>query len=371
MQLGQIHTADEIKKGQGCHAFTGSDTFVARLATANTPGAAGWTRPDGKAWHGLGEYVGELDIEQAKKRIGWRVVRSAGISGPVEFAGGETRRVVSDAYNLIVREDTAEVFQCAGAGYQIVQNDELGDIAHELKREGAGTIEVETVGSIQGGARVFYLLRAEPFDIGGKGADTTFPYLLLANAHDGSMALGIIPTAVRVVCKNTLNIAGFTSGNRNGIRIRHTGDMDMKIREARAVLANFAKTTAAFKDAAATLAARSMTREQVQDFFTDVYQNYELEGEIPKNPKTEKERKTRNEAAEIVARWVRNFEEEKDVAGTTAWNAANAITRWYDHQRAYRGKDNAARREVRLNAALFGSSAAVKASVFKAALQLA
>lgn len=60
------------------------------------------------------------------------------------------------------------------------------------------------------------------------------PYLVFSNSHDGSAAIKVAMTPVRVVCNNTLNLA-----LRDADRIwsaNHTGDIDSKLEDARMTL---------------------------------------------------------------------------------------------------------------------------------------
>jgi hypothetical protein len=63
--------------------------------------------------------------------------------------------------------------------------------------------------------------------------DVIQPYVLLVNSHDGSTALRMIPTTVRVVCMNTLNLALSHAGRKEGISIRHRPNLDQRVAEAR------------------------------------------------------------------------------------------------------------------------------------------
>ena len=52
----------------------------------------------------------------------------------------------------------------------------------------------------------------------------------------------------------------------------------------------------------------------------------------------------------------RLFDERREVAGATAWNAANAYTEWLQHERKLQTKDPHKAAEQRLQENLFGTS---------------
>ena len=60
------------------------------------------------------------------------------------------------------------------------------------------------------------------------------PYLLFSNTHDGSGAIKVALTPIRVVCQNTLNLA--LAGAKRSWSMIHTGDIKEKMQEAKDTL---------------------------------------------------------------------------------------------------------------------------------------
>jgi phage/plasmid-like protein (TIGR03299 family) len=353
MQLGQIHTTEELARGHRCHAMTQTDSF----------GFAGE-----KAWHGLGSKVadGTTMDEGIRRFLPWRVVLTDGCSGTID---GQ-RRLVTDAYRLLAREDTGEVFAAVTDTYKPVQNAELGEMLAQLTDAAAGSLKLETIGSLKGGRRVFILLDGGAFGL-NNDRDIVRRYMLAHAGHDGTAAVTTGPTTIRVVCKNTADAA--LAGLGGAFTFRHSGDVAAKIRDARAALERYTKGQTAFEAAARKLDARPMKREELQEFWTRVYIELERDGKaLPTTPTNRDEREELQDAAQVLAKWSRNWDQEisAGVASASAWTAANAVTRWYDHQRTVRGADDAARRENRIYGALWGQNSARKAEAFKAALAL-
>lgn len=313
-----------------------------------------------RAWHGLGRVVESAPTPREALELaglGWSVVESAGVSGPVEL-GGEMVRLATDTHKLLVRSDSREVLGVVEDGYKPVQNAELAEFAAALADEG-DVCRVESAGSIRGGKRVWFLVRGESFSVGSWGKDEVHRYLLIANGHDGSLAVTCQPTSIRVVCSNTLHMS-LGRGKATAVRFKHEGDVASKLDEARRALKLFHATGKEFAETARNLSARTMSRDELQRFYLDVYSA--VEEPLPAAPKTDRERRAVRDAHQVIGQWARNFDRERSLAGETAWNALNSVTRWVDHQRNYRAAP-AAKREARIYGAIWGTGAEQKATV--------
>jgi len=67
--------------------------------------------------------------------------------------------------------------------------------------------------------------------IGGERVD---PFLVFSNSHDGSCAIKVCMTPIRVVCQNTLNLA--LDGAKRAWSSKHTGNIQNRMHEARETL---------------------------------------------------------------------------------------------------------------------------------------
>lgn len=95
------------------------------------------------------------------------------------------------------------------------------------KGNGGAGVRYETAGSLQGGRRVWMLAHMpHEYIISGERIS---PYLLFSNTHDGTGAIKVALTPVRVVCSNTLNLA-LSTAKRSWSMI-HTGDIKGKLQE--------------------------------------------------------------------------------------------------------------------------------------------
>lgn len=150
-----------------------------------------------------------------RARPGTRLVNPATAEEAISAAGFdfqvELQQLRTDAglhvprRRAVVRADTRDVLGVVTRLYQPVQNREAFSFLNSLVQEGSLTFE--TAGAIDRGARVWMLatlpgvLRVRHSD------DTTKKYLLLSNSHDGSSALRVFYTGIRVVCENSLRLA--------------------------------------------------------------------------------------------------------------------------------------------------------------------
>jgi phage/plasmid-like protein (TIGR03299 family) len=174
-------------------------------------------------WHGIGTVLdGVLTSEEAIKaaKLSWKVDQV-----PVYTANNWAAEI--PGYVANVRSDTREVLGIVSDRYSVAQNKDVFAFADELIGNNRVKCAYETAGSLWNGRRVFMLVNMPKGRIVG---DEYQPYLCLSNAHDGSSALQVFLTGIRVVCNNTLT-AALRSATRK-ISIRHLGVMTDRQEEA-------------------------------------------------------------------------------------------------------------------------------------------
>ena len=131
-------------------------------------------------------------------------------------------------YKANVRSSDGKVLGVVSDRYKIVQNAEAFEFTDSLI---GGEVHYETAGSLNGGKKIWLLAKLPDTEIAG---DKTEPYLCFSNTHDGSGAIRVCMTPIRVVCNNTLNLA--LDNAKRSWSVRHTGDIRRKAHEARACL---------------------------------------------------------------------------------------------------------------------------------------
>lgn len=176
-----------------------------------------------KPWHGLGVQVeGALSSEEALIRAGlnWNVVqRSITTDTGIQIEG----------YKANIRDSDDKVLGVVTDRYKIVQNRDAFNFTDDLLGKG---VRYETAGSLQEGRRVWLLAKLPSTYI--MAGDRISPYLVFSNSHDGTGAIKVAMTPIRVVCQNTLNLALSTAD-----RIwtaNHTGDIELKLENAKETL---------------------------------------------------------------------------------------------------------------------------------------
>lgn len=174
-------------------------------------------------WHGLGTRVIEAPTSKEAliaAGLDWRVIQE-----PI-YTGTEKQ---IDGYRANVRETDRKVLGVVTERYKVIQNEEAFAFTDALLGEG---VRYETAGSLQGGRKVWVLAHMpHEYIISGERIS---PYLLFSNTHDGSGAVKVALTPIRVVCNNTLNLA-LSTAKRCWSTI-HTGDIQNKMQEAKNTL---------------------------------------------------------------------------------------------------------------------------------------
>jgi phage/plasmid-like protein (TIGR03299 family) len=303
------------------------------------------------AWHRLGTV-----ISQAANSA--EAITLAGLNWTVEQYGlsaaapGEKWLPVPDKF-ANVRTDTNAVLGVVGNTYRVFQNAEAFDFMDAIV--GDKLAMYETAGSLKGGRRVWMLARIpREYRIGRN--DLIQPYVLLTNSHDGSQALRMLPTTIRVVCQNTLNLALRKAAG--GLSIVHTASLDQRIEEARRNLGIISARMYQFNEEAQALAGKELNTIEVHQFFKSLFP---LEGtSLKRNLK-------------IHGLLEANFDNERNhLPGIehSAWAAFNAVSEWADHQKRVLGRSDNQRDNNRLHSIWFGTANEIKQQAWSNALAL-
>jgi phage/plasmid-like protein (TIGR03299 family) len=285
-------------------------------------------------WHGLGVVLDEhpKSIQEAVKLAGldWDVIqRPVKVSVPVPGSKTKNQIKVLEDYFVNLRADTMEPLGVVTDRYTPVQNVEAFDFLGSVF---GSELHFETAGSLMGGRRVWVLMRLPEFiEVGG---DPIGPYSFISNSHDGKSSVVTALTPVRIVCNNTLTAALSRAKGKDAQRtytIRHLGNMDEKLAEAREVLQVTVNYYEQFKDLGDELARVKVSDRKVTSF---------LERLLPV-PVDMGERAARNreEARDVVRSIFRGEGPDGDTSGNapgTYWTLYNASTEYADHCRGER-----------------------------------
>jgi len=176
-----------------------------------------------KPWHGLGTRVEESPTSADALQLAglfWKVLQE-----PIYTDVGG----MIPGYRANVRDTDRKVLGVVTERYKVIQNEEAFAFTDELLGNG---VRYETAGSLQEGKKVWLLARLpREYIISGERIS---PYLVFSNTHDGSGAVRVAITPIRICCNNTLNLALSTA--KRSFSMIHTGDIKGKVQEAKDTL---------------------------------------------------------------------------------------------------------------------------------------
>lgn len=206
-----------------------------------------------KLWHGLGTRVEEAPSSADALRLAgldWQVVQQ-----PIYTEGKEP----ISGYKANVRDSDRKVLGVVSERYRIIQNEEAFSFTDALLGQG---VRYETAGSLQEGRKVWLLARLPREYI--MSGEHISPYLVFSNTHDGSGAVKVALTPVRVVCNNTLNLALDTA--KRSWSMIHTGNIRDKIKEAEDTLFRAEKYMERLGKELEDLRGREVTDGQIREY---------------------------------------------------------------------------------------------------------
>jgi len=304
-----------------------------------------------KPWHGLGEsfrFAPTLEEAIVAAGLDWKVSTEPLFSG----AGEEVEAL------LTRRSSDNSILGVVGHTYVPLQNSEAFKFFEPFVLQGEASIE--TAGSLRMGKRVFVLAKINRDPIVVKGGDVVEKYILLSNSHDGTLAVRVGFTPVRVVCNNTLTLAHNSQASKL-IRVKHTKNVSENVNSVREIMnladSEFEATAEQYK----LLANKNINQKDLEKYIKIVFNSkarlIEAEGNMDNiNNKR------------ILEQVIPLFEKGRgndlvDIQGTY-WAAYNAVNEYLQYNR---GKDNGSR----MDSLWFGEAAQLNKKALDTAVTMA
>ena len=262
---------------------------------------------------------------------------------------------IEDFWGL-VRTDTGKTLSVVGSKYEVFQNYEGFAFLDSLLMD--GIMQYETAFALQGGRQIVLLARMPSVDWVTK-EDPQLRYVMCNLSHGGGSII-LMPTTVRVICANTLQVA--LARDTYKVSIRHSGDMEEKLSQAKSYLAQFDEAFTGYIDQAQRLLT-GYTDPQAVEYMGELF---------PVRTDTERMRKADEKKKDQVRRmWERPAQQMKSVKGTW-WSLFNSVTDAVDHAKKPRESKNVVKRvENRFLSVSDGPEASFKNRAFNLALEMA
>ena len=208
-------------------------------------------------WHGIGTAVPHAMTSK-------EAMEAAGLNWTVEG-----RPIFTDSgiqipgYVDNTRSSDNSVLGVGSEKYQIVQNADAFAFTDNLIGENC---RYETAGSLKNGKSVWMLAKLPRTSVLGDDVDQ---YLCFNNTHDGTGAVKVFMTPIRVVCNNTLNLA-LNRASRFW-SCKHMGKMEDKLAEATQTLQLANKYMDELKLKADHYAITSITMDRVKQVVAELF----------------------------------------------------------------------------------------------------
>lgn len=271
-------------------------------------------------WHGLGTYVGSDNVTSAvaleQSGLDWSVSKQ-----PMFLSDG----VAIKTHVAVRRDSDDKVMGIVGSKYAPLQNREAFGFLDSLVTE--GEMRYHTAGSLRGGSRVWLLGKIGEHEV--VPGDRVDQFVMLYNSHDGSSALRVMWTEVRVVCANTARMALSEAKAGDGVTVRHTVNLEKRVAEASKVLGLAKSAAQVTADFHRSMAKSSLTDARFKDFLTDLLPDRELVEDGSARQNNTRRENVRDEILDLWNGKGIGF----DIAGVsgTSWGAYNAVTEYVNH----------------------------------------
>jgi phage/plasmid-like protein (TIGR03299 family) len=302
------------------------------------------------AWHQLGtitESCMSADEIMTKAFLGGWKVRKIALQGVETTERGVDLIECPDKWmtvrtNIVTQE--TEYLGVVGEEYTTVQNEQVAEVLDKLVDESGA--HFETAGSMRGGRSVFVTMKL-PDTMKVAGVDDIDLYLAATTSHDGTAALRVDATPVRIVCANTQRAA--FAQTRGHYVFRHTSRVGEQIAQAREAMGLMWRYLETFQAQAERMINEALT---MGEFEKVIAQLWPLADDA-----SEQTKRNHRQRASTLRYLIRDADTQAAIKGTR-WAGYQAVTEFVDH---YAPAKDAA---VRAGRAVTGPAADLKSRAF-------
>lgn len=292
-------------------------------------------------WHGLGNKIpdGLTSIEEG--------IKAAGLDWEVQLIPLFTTDGREVTHRGVERKTDSSILGVVGPRFVPLQNHEAFEWFEPFLESGEAYLH--TAGSLKGGSRIWVLAKLDRDPLVVRPNDEVEKYLLLSHAHDGTLAVRVGFTPIRVVCNNTLVMAHEHVGS-SLIRVKHSKSTKLNLEQIRETINTIDQKFNATAEQYKKLAAKSINQK-------DVLTYVELVFDVA--PKEERSKQAERLVDDVMGRIYSGMGNN----GSSLWDAYNGVTEYLTWQ--------AGRSEsTRLDSLWFGPNANLNQKALDSALEL-
>ena len=298
-------------------------------------------------WHGLG-----VKLEEAPTVS--EAIVAAGLDWVVGLKDLFTAEGQPVPAKATYRETDGSILGVVGPRYSPLQNSSAFDWFQPFID--SGEVSLHTAGSLNEGCKVWVLAELNRAKSEIVKNDEIAKFVLLSNSHDGTTAIRVGYTPIRVVCANTMAMAHSCKESKL-LRVRHTKSSATKLNDIRDIMNNingeFEATALQYKH----LASKMFNSADLLKYVKIIL---DIDLAIPSS---EIKTRTKNIMNDILSRVEGPKQTMAGVNGTW-WAAYNGVNEYLNYEKG-RSANN------RLDSLWFGLNANSNKRAFDTALALA
>ncbi len=299
-------------------------------------------------WNGLGANLHEDDLYDWNKTCA-----KAGLAWDVELVplvAADTQAQVT--HKAVRRTTDGRTLGVVGPRFFPLQNRDAFQWFQPFLD--AKEAALHTAGSLRHGSRIWVLAKLHRSPLVVAPGDEVEKFILLSHGHDGSLAVRVGFTPIRVVCQNTLAMAHGSDASKL-IRLKHTKDVHENLNNVRQIMdlanAEFEATAEQYR----LLARRSINQADLRRYVKKVFGVEDGQ---------EGGTRLKNIMAEVVGLAESGRGNGMAAVSGTLWTAYNGVSEWLGCRRGYS-------QGSRLDSLWFGDSARLNRRALETALAMA